>query len=447
MRIYSERQPFTRSDIIVLLSVFLVIEGYAFYHSFHHPETIYTGDSIEYKMAAQNLLDHHTLYAGKLGKEINPALYSRRPPGYPIFIVISKIISNSDFLIIFLQFLLNLISLLIFIKILSLKETGRTSAFLLMLIFIIYPAQRIYTHFIMAEILLQTLLLSGLFFIIKFFRSKRLSDLFAYNIILAISVLVKPVMLYFWIVNLFFHLGLLKFFRRRIILLFPLIILAVITVWSLRNCLITDYYHFSSIKSFNLLYYNVNSFLSNHYGVDYARKLIEEIDSVTQQMSLAERTEYVEQRSYEILSKHWISYSVYHLRGMAFFFFDPGRFDLYQYWGMNNRKGFFNYISQYGVAGIPLLLHEIPTNILIMLFFIFILNMLLLFGSIGYLIFVPNERNLKLFIGIIVGYFALLTGPLGASRFRLPIFPYLLLSSIWGFEYFRKHYFKKQHTE
>ena len=164
-------------------------------------------------------------------------------------------------------------------------------------------------------------------------------------------------------------------------------------------------------------------------------------------MSLADRTEYVEQRSVEILSKHWISYSIYHLRGVTFFFFDPGRFDIYQYWGMNNRKGFFNYISQYGVTGIPLLLHEIPINILIILFFIFILNLLFLFGSIGYLILVPNERNLKLFIGGIVAYFALLTGPLGASRFRLPIFPYLLLSSIWGFEYFRKHYFKKQYTE
>ena len=48
-------------------------------------------DSEEYLYAAQNIIDKQTLYSGDLEQEIDPALYTKRPLGYPLFLSFFKI--------------------------------------------------------------------------------------------------------------------------------------------------------------------------------------------------------------------------------------------------------------------------------------------------------------------------------------------------------------------
>ena len=291
----------------------------------------------------------------------------------------------------------------------------------------------------MAEILLQTLLLAGLFLVIRYFVTEKLKYLFWYNIFLVIAVLVKPVLMYFWIVNLLFHLWIFNLYRHRIILLMPFLMFIAISSWSLRNYSITHYFHFSSIKSFNLLYYNTSSFLINNMGVEYAQHTIGEIDSVSQTLPFPEATRYIEQRCFKIIKEHWLAYGIYHLRGILFFFIDPGRYDVYQFFDLTQDRGFFHYITVYGLSGIPKLLVEIPPGLLVFIGVILIFNLLFFTTFIFFYIRVPAPYYLKIIIFLVVLYFALVTGPLGASRFRLAIFPYLLITFAWSFQYVLPH--------
>jgi hypothetical protein len=421
--------------MIILAVIFLLVRGLALYHAITQPETVNTRDSFEYKKAAVNSWEKGILYAGDLNEHINPALYSRRPPGYPLFLVFARLLSSSDLVVILLQNLINILSILFILKILMMLEFQNTISFWVMLTFVVYPTQIIYTQLIMAEILLQALLLAVLLLVIKYFETEKLKYLFWCNILLAIAALVKPVLMYFWIVNLLFHLWIFKLHRHRIILLMPLLMVIAISGWSLRNYSITHYFHFSSIKSFNLLYYNTSSFLIKNMGVEYARRTIGEIDSVSQTLPFPEANQYIEQQCFKIIKEHWLTYGIYHFRGILFFFIDPGRYDVYQFFDITQDRGFLHYITVYGLRGIPKLLAKIPLGVLAFLGIIFIFNLLFFITFILFYVKVSAPFYLKIMIFIVVLYFALVTGPLGASRFKLPIFPYLLITFAWSLQY------------
>jgi hypothetical protein len=427
------RKILTSNQIIALSLIFVILRGFALYQVVTHPDVKYTRDSYEYKNAAINLITENTLYSGDLKENINPALYSRRPPVYPIFLIFPGLIFLSDLFIILVQNILNILIIFLILKILQMYNFSQNINFWIIIIFLIYPTQIIYSNLIMTEILLQTVLVAALYFILKYFLMKKIKYLFYFNLLLAIGVLLKPVLFYFWIVNLLFHVWLYIQHRRRIIILLSLILLISIASWALRNYFMTDYFHFSSIKQFNLLYYNTSSFLINTKGVDYASKTINTIDSVSQTLPFPEANKFIENECFEIIIKHWWSYGIYHLRGVLFFFLDPGRYDFYNFFDIELEKGFFHYITSYGMKGIFKLLGSIPIYILFFLGIIFIFNFVLFIAFIIFTLRNSVPFYLKLTILIFISYFAVLTGPIGASRFKLPLFPFLLIAFAWIF--------------
>jgi hypothetical protein len=417
----------SKNQIILLGIIFLLVRGFAFYQAISHPESIYTRDSYEYKNAAMNLIEHGILYSGDLLEETDPALYSRRPPGYPLFLYVSQLFSSSDLLIIILQNILNILVVIIILKILIAFQISHQTVFWTIIIFLVYPTQIIYTQLIMSEILLQTLLMASLFFIIEYFQTKKQKFLLLFNLLLSAAVLVKPVLMYFWLVNIIFHLWIFKLHRHRLILIMPLLMIITVGGWSLRNYSVTRYFHFSSIKTFNLLYYNTSSFLVNHYGAEDARQTIGKIDSISQTLSFPEANRYIEEQCFGIIKDNWLAYGIYHLRGVFFFFIDPGRYDIYQFFEISQDHGFFRYITIYGLPGILKLLKEIPLAILVTLGLIFTFNIFLFMALIFFYFKVPTPLYLKSVILVFILYFAIISGPLGWSRLRLPLFPLFIL--------------------
>ena len=129
------------NQIIIIAVIFVLVRGFAFYHAITQPETVYTRDSIEYKQAAVNLLERHISYAGDLNEDINPSLYSRRPPGYPLFLIFAKLLSSLIWYVIFLQSLMNILSIIFLFKILMMLEFQNIISFSVLLTFVVYPTQ------------------------------------------------------------------------------------------------------------------------------------------------------------------------------------------------------------------------------------------------------------------------------------------------------------------
>jgi len=299
---------------------------------------------------------------------------------------------------------------------------------LIIILYLIYPAQIIYTFSIMSEILFQTLLLLSLYFMLLFISSREWKYLLFYNIGISAAVLTKPVLLYFWIPNALFHIWLTVRYHRKTILIFPLLIVLTISIWSYRNYSVTGYFHFSSIKNFNLLYYNTYSFLVNKYGETHAENFLEHLDDENRGVSFKQANQYIEKACMTVLKQNLVSYGFYHLRGSILFFIDPGRYDLYHFLRIREEHGFWYYISHNGIPGIFIGIKNLPLVVILYLVGMAVFNLLFIISLILYIFSRENYTDFKIYLLTVIFYFTLVTGPLGASRHRLPVFPYLLLT-------------------
>lgn len=387
-----------------------------------------TRDSAEYISAAENLKNQGIFYAGNLTEPINPALYSRRPPGYPIFILLSRLFGNSDFSTVIFQILLIILNVILLHRILLQLNVKSSDHKLIIFIYLVYPSQIIYIFSIMSEILLQTLLLLSLFFMLRFLSGKKWPYLLFYNIAISAAVLTKPVLLYFWIPSTLFQAWLAVRYHRKLIFIYPLLMILTISLWSYRNYNVTGYYHFSSIKNFNLLYYNTYSFLLNRYGEEPAEKFLEHLNTENRGVRFKAANRNIEKACFSVLWKNLPAYSFYHFRGSFLFFLDPGRYDLYHFLRIRQEQGFLYYISHDGISGIFKGVIKMPVAVRLYLLAMIIFNLIFIISVILFIVRRKYSIEFWLFLLIVIFYFALITGPLGASRHRLPVFPGLLLT-------------------
>ncbi len=421
-------QRMKKQPLLLIILAGICLQGLIGFHTLRNPNTMYTADSREYLQAADNVRHHFILYAGDIQQPINPALYSRRPPLYPVFIFLSTLVFKNHQFIILTQIALYLLNLLLLWKILSCFKLSSITKDLILILYLLYPSHIIYTHMIMSEIVLQTFLLWALLQFLQFQLTHQLKHLFWYNIAVSLAVLTKPILLYFWIPNLILHLWLFMRDRRKQIVVMSLLFIFTISSWSMRNYFHTGYFHYSSIKNFNLLYYNTHSFLTYKYGSEQAEKFILELESKTQTLNFAESNRLIEKSCFAVLSANAIDYSLYHLRGAFFFFIDPGRYDIYQFLGLPAETGFFHLISRQGIVGILNQLKNIPPLVIGYLFLMASINILLFISLIVFILKGHLPRELKWFIVGVVCYFAVMVGPLGASRLRMPVIPYLMMT-------------------
>ena len=126
---------------VLLISTQLFFFAYAQIHQ--HTKT---ADSDEYIYQAKNLVDHFSTYSGDYNaSNLDISLYDRRTPGYPVFLILTKIIFNSDFLPLFLQCVLSLLNIFIGYKILKLISQDTKKTYLYLFFYFFFPIHFIYT--------------------------------------------------------------------------------------------------------------------------------------------------------------------------------------------------------------------------------------------------------------------------------------------------------------
>lgn len=392
-------------------------------------------DSDEYLYASQNIIDHNTLYAGDLSETIDPALYTKRPVGYPLFLALFLSFGSPIAIILLFQNVISILSLFLCRKLFSAFGYSKKFDFLALMLIAITPSQFIYANMIMAETLLQFLIVIIAFCLYGFSKNLEWKWLISLQVVLCFALLVKPVMYAWFIPNTFL---LLIFFSKKVkpgllisIALPPLLVIGAVMM---RNHKLTSDYSYSSIQSINLVYYNAHFFNTKLVGMENADEEIATLTADVKELPYQQKWDTLRQWAFSKLSSAPFSYGVFHLRGMMTFFADPGRFDLYEFFEIKGEHypGMLYYFSESGVSGVMEYLKRQNVVVVFGLLFIALVNVLKLLLALIYFIKTPNKPITIWYIALLIAFIAFATGPLGAARFAVPIVPFLTFMSVLG---------------
>ncbi|MGW8315672.1 MAG: hypothetical protein ACWGNV_08735 [Bacteroidales bacterium] len=427
-------------------------------------------DSEEYLNASQNLFTQGVLYSGDLSEPIRDELFTRRPPLYPLMIGPSAA-SGSVVPVYLIQIILSLISIWVVADIFgpTVKENfprrfpehpsqaTRTFNLLLFLLLLATPAQFIYANRLMAEIPFQLILVLMACCVYRYFypaAAKETTEtgkgegseakppanhkrryVWSFYLLLTLGMATKPVLFPFLL-----PMALLSgfmFFRTRRRVWITALSLPVLWIgaYSLYNFNRTGSAQYASIQTANLVNYNLRYYLVSREGSEKAAMEVDGLyERCEDQGSYREKNQCLTEGVREVLLKHPIQYGIFHLKGSVRYFLDPGRFDLATFFQLDraDSTGALNVLHEEGAAGFIRFLKSQGFGMVLALAVIALFKLFKLTGFVIYLFRGRQELAFRIFLALLVGYLALVTGPLGASRFYLPVELLVIGASLKG---------------
>lgn len=389
-------------------------------------------DSVEYIFAADNLINKGTLYAWNLNFAFNPDWLTKRPLLYPAILVFFKWISFGNvwlffFITYFVQNLLSLNAIRLCLKIADKYQV--TYKHWQVLVFMLFSvSQFIYANFVMSEIWLQSCLLGIVYLLLmRPFNNKVLLQISA---LLIIGLSIKPVLLFACMLLPIFYLIL----RRKqlqtlgvIICLLPLFFYYSVSYINQKR---TGHFQYSSITTINLIHYNTYVTLMNVYGTHKADSMIDHIKINTRKMSYSDQQNYIESESKKLLKQHIGTYSYLHARGIVFALIDPGRFDFTQFFHLPHKSNLIYQTNQKGMLNTILKSFLNPLGALLILLMCF--NVFRLLVGLKFVFNKQLSWFVKLAILACPLYILTFTGPIGTSRFFMPLIPFALLMFLFA---------------
>lgn len=415
-----------------------------FFVVFYYNYNIYMADSIEYLMQAFNIKSHLSFYCADLTKEINPALYTKRPPMYGLIIMILKGIYSSNYFINFFQNILSIANIAGLLKILKEYKFELDTRKSLFVFIVLFPTQYIYTNMIMSEILLQTFLFWALYNLFYYIKHGKNHNIVIYNLLLGLAVLTKPVLVYFWIPNLVFMVYLYYKNRKAAIVLSGLIHPICILLFSYYGYISTGNFSYSSQKPVNLLDYYATFLLISVNGEEAGWKKYEEIHNYLDTIKgYSQMSKEAERIATEIILDNKLEYTKLHLKGMLNYFFDPGRYDLNYLLSVRekNHTGLMFAFAKGGYKEVLAFIWRQPYYVIAYLLFMLIINTCLVLSLI---LFLFNKRvfvEIKVFILFMSFYMSFLSGMLGTARYKIHIYFLLLFTIPFAIDYVKNKKF------
>lgn len=398
-------------------------------------------DTGRYVQAAENMRVYGQLYARPwMGNAIAGEVlqeFTIRPAGYPMLLWALGGAREQPVLLLLLQ---NVLSLLNLGFVLSWwVRVGRPNArdwVWAALCILTFPAQFIYANAVMSEMVLQTVVLGIVAMSLRFIATRAWQYFAGIAVAITLALLLKPVF-YPLAVPMAVAGILLAYGQRRFVLAFigllPLMVVGGYMTWNEQR---TGYFHYSSITEINLLHYNAAGVVRHLQGAAAEEKWVDAVLQVANaQPDFKKRQELIRVRAGEMLWAHPGVYMVQQMQGMGAFFMDPGRFDISQFAGLPSPTG-GGLLAQMrsgtllrGMAGLPLALLGWLAVVLLAN------GWRLVLAGRGFWRLGHASPVLRYCRWIAVGmllYVAILTGPLGAARFLVPVWPLVLALALVG---------------
>lgn len=392
---------------LVLFTLFASV----LYH-YCNPAPLLT-DSTEYLHSANNLLNNNILYSKSFDQPIDYRMYSKRTLGYPIFIVFQL---QNQYLMVLASALFYLYLFFLGIQILKKFDNRRTIFLCYGILFLLHIPLLIHVTFNMADIIVAAVVTS----IVATEINKRERSTNRHNIIAlfwAVGLLLKPVFL----PSLIFIPFVLLYYKKkynnwRIVYFTPFLI------W-IMGCTVNYYnagvFEYSSISTINFGQYNAKLMLTEAEGLEQAQ-VFASSESFQTPKTKSEYLAYkngVRQESIKVMRENPLSYIKVHVAGIVKMILDPGRFELYTFFTINDHNISLTELIYSG--NWPEVKKILQKNGWVLTLFILLLVVSLLKTLLAFL----SLQKIKslLFPTAVMLYFLIVTGPVGAARFMLPI--------------------------
>ena len=424
----------------IFLAILITTQSMILVYQFQ-AKHFFTADSYEYLKSAENFTTDKTFYCGDLDSKRDPLLFSKRTPGYPLFIIMTGSSTSNPFFAVLLQTIMFIVFSAFFYRFLSRRFNERIVFYVYTLSYLLTPSQWIYPSLIMTETLFQIVLSISFFFSVSFFKTRKSVFLFLSMTAMALSILLKPVALLVAVLSLpvfFFYLFRIK---RRILILFCAIPFVASSGYTLLNHSQTKSFSYSSIMHINIMRYDTYMFLKGSKGEAYADSFLSECYSFRDSSKYSVDVEkYYVRASLNEIKKNPAKFILFYAKGSLNFFFDFGRYDtqLFLSGETSESKGLLSAFSQKGYLGILDFIKSRSIMELLLITVLIIFNAIMT-GSLMLYLFKGNESlYVKILLGVIVFGIMFATGPIGASRFRHPVFPLMLYALVSSAERTKK---------
>ncbi len=400
-------------------------------------------DSGRYRQAAQNLGLHGELYARPwpadppVGQAVQE--FTIRPVGYPLLVLGLGGAGGRPGLLLLFQNLLSLLTVGLVLRWWArwARPKGPIWGWAVAGI-LSFPAQLIYANAVMSELPLQAAALAmagaGLLYI-RTGKTRLWAGLMAATVL---ALLLKPV--FYPLAAALAGGGLLLAWRRErpalaLIGLVPAVAAGLYMGWNWER---TGYFHFSSIAQINLLHYNAAGVVRQLDGPAAEERWVAGVlRQANAQPTFAARQRVIRARAGAVLWAHPGVYAWQHVRGMAALLLDPGRFDIGQFLGLAAPPG-GGLLAQAQKGGLAQALRRLPLGLLSLLGVVALANVArLVLAGRGFWRLRRSAPMLRYGRWVGAGlllYVALLTGPLGAARFLVPVWPLLLALALAGLQ-------------
>ena len=391
------------------------------YH-YYKPSTP-LNDTIEYQNAADNLLKNNILYGGNSSQPVDYRLYSKRTLGYPIFLLFQQ---QNEHLILVSTVLLYVLLFFLGLHILSLFIQKKAAFLSYILLFLLHIAFTIHTILHMADLLVAAAVTSTVL-VYYSHNASTYQKIFYISLLWGLGLFLKPVFLPSLLL-----IPVIVLYLKRATAKWHYWLLLPLAVWAMGctvNYSSSGVFEYSSISTINLGQYNAKLMVANVDGADAASDFtLSEAFSVPR--TLPQYVHYKQRVSEEAITAiqdNPLAYAKVHLAGMIKMVLDPGRFEIYTFFGMNDHKVSLTELLYSGdwdrVAEV------MSKNIVVL----FVFLTLLFVGIVKVVLVCFSLSRIKqtFFMLFMITYFVVITGPVGAARFMLPVsILYLVLAAI-----------------
>ncbi len=415
----------------------VLLHGAFFIYALNQKNYYLQPDSTEYLNQRDNLLEYGSFYQGNPEEPHRWYLETRRPPLNGIVLATIKKIHPSDITVLIFQNLLSCLVLIFLLKILK-KQYPDFNLLLLIPPLIFFPAQMIYSNFIMAEMLFQALICTGLFFL-----ARAEKKLFLFFVFITMAAFVKPVLYLFWIPALIILVVFRKISRLSLFHFSGAALMAAaVLLLSWFNYQRTGVFAFSSASESFLPDYVVLPVVHVAEGKEKANEVHASVQQTARQKK--NYTEYhrsLINQSINVIKQYPFATVVLWAKGMVLFFTDPGRWDVLAFQNKKpeeHQDGFFHILKSQGISKALNHLMNQGTGLTLFTLAGTLINGVLFFC---FLIFLKDERYpflFRLMAAVIVFYLAFMTGPIGSARYRVSVFPLLLMALPSGWFYLKE---------
>jgi hypothetical protein len=397
---------------------------------------IFLIDSYGYLMQADNIRSLGTWYAENWNTPLLIDYFSIRPPLYAWIIIALRAIWDNIFFVLIVQNGLSILNgwlVFLFVK----KQAGESKRMQLFCVLglLFYPAQMMHANFVMTEIFFQTLLVFIFINTYRFVENPCWKYSLHIAILLSLCLLTKPVSLFLP----FVVLGCMgsAMIKQTQNLKYSCAFIVIVLVFHgicLQNKHATGYYHYSSIKTINQLKYNARYTLVNAEGELYADSVI--TDCLIQANAMAdygERLQWMDAKALEIIKTYPGSFLKLYTKGILAFFIDPGRFDVYHFLAIDEKgaPGLMYEIQTSGYKAIFAYLNQAPLLALVILVVNFCWNLFVVACFVYFSVSKRFPASMRLILCVLVLYIAAATGPVGVSRYRVPVYPFLWMAVLF----------------